>query len=144
MENLTIGQLASGVGISLETIRYYERIGLMPAPARTRGGHRHYAASHVRRLAFIRRARELGFGIEDIRALLELAEPDRGSCGEVQKIAALHLENVRAKLADLAKMESLLAKTVAQCSGIRSAACPILDMLDTPTNGAGRRVQVAE
>jgi MerR family transcriptional regulator, mercuric resistance operon regulatory protein len=136
MEKLTIGKLANSAGISLETVRYYERIGLMPKPGRTDAGHRNYAAAHVRQLTFIRRARELGFAIEDIRALLELAEPDRVSCGEVQKIAARHLHNVRSKLADLAKMEKLLAKTVAQCSGNRSPACPVLEMLDTPQNGA--------
>ena len=136
MEKLTIGKLANSAGINLETIRYYERIGLMPEPGRTECGHRNYAAGHVRRLTFIRRARELGFALEDIRALLELAEPGRVSCGEVQKIAARHLHNVRSKLADLAKMEKLLAKTVAQCSGNRSPACPVLEMLDTPQNGA--------
>jgi MerR family mercuric resistance operon transcriptional regulator len=97
VEKLTIGRLADGAGVNLETIRYYERIGLMPKPGRTEGGHRNYASAHVRRLTFIRRARELGFAIEDIRALLDLAEPGRVSCGEVQKIAALHLHNVRAK-----------------------------------------------
>ena len=102
----------------------------MPEPGRTDGGHRNYAAAHVRRLTFIRRARELRFSIEDIRALLELAEPGRVSCGEVQKIAALHLHSVRTKLADLAKMEKLLANTVAQCSGNRSPTCPVLEMLD--------------
>ena len=136
MEKLTIGKLANSAGINLETVRYYERIGLMPEPGRTDGGHRNYAAMHVRRLTFIRRARELGFAIEDIRTLLELAEPGRVSCSEVQKIAARHLHNVRSKLADLAKMEKLLAKTVAQCSGNRSPACPIIEMLDTPRNGA--------
>ena len=75
MEKLTIGRLADGAGVNLETIRYYERIGLMPKPGRTEGGHRNYASAHVRRLTFIRRARELGFAIEDIRALLDLAEP---------------------------------------------------------------------
>ena len=136
MEKLTIGKVANSAGINLETIRYYERIGLMPEPGRTGSGHRNYAAGHVRRLTFIRRARELGFTIEDIRALLELAEPGRVSCGEVQKIAARHLHNVRSKLADLAKMEQLLAKTVAQCSGDRASACPVLEMLDTPQNRA--------
>ena len=132
MEKLTIGKLANSAGINLETIRYYERIGLMPKPGRTDAGHRNYAAAHVRRLTFIRRARELGFALEDIRTLLELAEPGRVSCGAVQKIAARHLHNVRLKLADLAKMEQLLAKTVAQCGGNRSSACPVLEMLDTP------------
>ena len=93
MEKLTIGKLANSAGTNLETVRYYERIGLMPEPGRTEGGHRNYAAAHVRRLTFIRRARELGFAIEDIRALLELAEPGRVSCGEVQKIAAHHLHD---------------------------------------------------
>jgi len=87
MEKLTIGKLANSAGINLETVRYYERIGLMPEPGRTEKGHRNYAAAHLRRLTFIRRARELGFAIEDIRALLALAEPGRVSCGEVQKIA---------------------------------------------------------
>ena len=136
MEKLTIGKLANSAGINLETIRYYERIGLMPEPGRTECGHRNYAAGHVRRLTFIRRARELGFALEDIRALLELAEPGRVSCGEVQKIAARHLHNVRSKLADLARMEHLLAKTVAQCGGARASACPVLEMLDPPQNGA--------
>ena len=135
MEKLTIGKLANSAGINLETVRYYERIGLMPEPGRTDGGHRNYATVHVRRLTFIRRARELGFALEDIRTLLELAEPGRVSCGEVQKIAARHLHNVRSKLADLAKMEKLLANTVAQCSGNPSSACPVLEMLDTPQNG---------
>jgi MerR family mercuric resistance operon transcriptional regulator len=136
MEKLTIGRLATNAGINLETIRYYERIGLMPEPGRTECGHRSYAAAHVRRLAFIRRARELGFALEDIRTLLELAEPGRVSCGQVQKLAARHLHTVRSKLADLAKMEKLLAKTVAQCSRDGSSACPVLEMLDAPQNGA--------
>jgi MerR family mercuric resistance operon transcriptional regulator len=136
MEKLTIGKLANSAGINLETIRYYERIGLMPEPGRTEKGHRNYAAAHLRRLTFIRRARELGFAIEDIRALLALAEPGRVSCGEVQKIAARHLHNVRSKLADLARMEQLLAKTVGQCGGSGASACPVLEMLDPPQNAA--------
>ena len=130
MQGLTIGKLANGAGVNLETIRYYERIGLMPEPGRTRGGHRNYDVMHIRRLAFIRRARELGFTLDSIRALLELAEPRRSSCGEVRKIAAVHLESVRTKLTDLLKMEKLLAKTVAECSINDSPNCPVLEMLD--------------
>ena len=139
MSDLTISKLAEGAGVHLETVRYYERIGLMPEPGRTRGGHRSYAATHVRRLRFIRRARELGFTLDDIRTLLELAEPGRASCGEVQKIASLHLQSVRAKLADLARMERLLTDTVTQCSGDGSLACPVLEMLDAPQSVAGRQ-----
>ena len=127
MEKLTIGRLANSAGTYLETIRYYERIGLMPEPGAPR-----VVIATTQRRAYD----DLRFAIEDIRALLELAEPGRMSCGEVQRIAALHFHNVRAKLADLAKMEKLLAKTVAQCRGKRSRACPVLEMLDTPQNGA--------
>lgn len=127
---LTIGKLAFAAGVNLETVRYYERIGLMPKPARTNSGHRAYEEAHVRRLAFIRRARELGFGIDDIRALLALAEPARGSCAEVRGIAQAHLDEVPAKLADLAKLERILAETIARCSGDPAPPCPVLDMLD--------------
>jgi MerR family mercuric resistance operon transcriptional regulator len=130
MRELTIGKLASAAGVNLETVRYYERIKLMPAPDRTKGGHRAYEEAHVRRLAFIRRARELGFSIEDIRALLALAEPVRDSCSQVREIAVAHLDEVRAKLADLAKLERILAETVARCSGGAAPQCPVLDMLE--------------
>jgi len=130
---LTIGRLAAVSGVNLETIRYYERIGIMPAPARTVGGHRLYDDNHRRRLTFIRRSRELGFGIGEIRALLDLAAPQRRSCEEVRVLAAAHLADVRAKLADLARLEALLADTVGRCERRRSApSCPVLDMLEAP------------
>lgn len=132
MQPLKIGGLAAAAGVNFETVRYYERIGLMPPPARTASGHRAYETAHVSRLAFIRRARELGFSIEDIRALLALAEPSRVSCGEVREIARAHLDEVRAKLADLARLEGILAATIAQCSGDLAPSCPVLDMLATP------------
>ena len=133
VRGLTIGKLAAAAGVNLETVRYYERIKLMPPPARTEGGHRSYDEEHTRRLAFIRRARELGFSIEEIRALLALAVPEHVSCAEVQKIAEAHLTEVRAKLADLSKLEGILAETVARCSGDPSPSCPVLDMLDART-----------
>lgn len=129
---LSIGQIAAAAGINLETVRYYERIGLMPPPARTEGGHRAYDPAHVRRLAFIRQARALGFGIEDIRTLLALAAPGHRSCGEVRDVAAAHLSEVRAKLARLARLERILSNTVERCSGAPTPACPVLDMLDAP------------
>lgn len=131
MQPFTIGRLASAARVNLETVRYYERIGLMPPPARTASGHRAYEQEDLKRLAFIRRARELGFSIEDIRALLALAEPCRVSCGEVREIARTHLDDVRAKLADLTKLEGILAATIAQCSGDPAPSCPVLDMLAT-------------
>lgn len=131
MQSLTIGRLAAATGVNLETVRYYERIGLMPPPARTASGHRAYEQAHVRRLSFIRRARELGFSIEQIRALLALAEPSRASCAEVRVIARTHLDEVREKLSDLAKLERILAETVSHCSGDPAPSCPVLDMLAT-------------
>src|SRR5262249_10289347 len=96
------------------------------------GGHRLYASSHRRRLSFIRRGRELGFGIEAIRALLALAEPGRRTCGEVQPIAEAHLGEVRAKIADLARLERILADTVRRCEpGAEAPSCPVLEMLET-------------
>ena len=132
-QGLTIGRLARQSGVNLETIRYYERIGLMPEPGRTEGGHRLYEEPHRRRLTFIRRARELGFTIEAIRALLDLAEPRRRSCDEVRGIAAAHLDDVRAKIADLARLEAILADTVGRCEGGASTpSCPVLDLLEAP------------
>lgn len=131
MLSFTIGRLSSAAGVNLETVRYYERIGLMPPPARTASGHRVYEQAHLKRLAFIRRARELGFSIEDIRTLLALAEPSQVSCANVREIAQTHLEEVRAKLVDLTRLESILASTIARCSGDPAPSCPVLDMLTT-------------
>ncbi|MGA8172923.1 MAG: helix-turn-helix domain-containing protein [Methylocystis sp.] len=127
---VTIGQLARAAGVNLETVRYYERIALMPRPDRTEGGHRAYDSGHIRRLAFIRRARELGFGIENIRALLTAVEPGHASCAEVREIASARLAEVRIKLADLARLERILSETISKCGGDQSPACPVFDMLD--------------
>jgi MerR family mercuric resistance operon transcriptional regulator len=127
---MPIGELSRRTGCNIETIRYYERIGLLPAPPR-RGRYRSYGPPDVSRLRFVRRGRELGFSLDEIRALLELAAPQRRACDEVRVIAAAHLADVRAKLADLKRLEAVLADTVAQCRG-RSAApsCPVLDVLE--------------
>jgi MerR family mercuric resistance operon transcriptional regulator len=126
---LSIGRLAALTGVHLETVRYYERIGLMPVPERTDGGHRVYAEAHRRHLAFVQRARKLGFSIEDIRALLALAEPQRRSCREVEAIASAHLQNVRSKIADLRRLEDLLQATVSHC-GSNGPSCPVLEILE--------------
>ena len=129
---LTIGALARETGVNLETVRYYERIGLMPAPARTDGGHRLYEAEHRRRLMFIRRARDLGFGIDQVRALLALSSAEQPCC-EVRALAAEHLQAVRAKLADLQRLETVLAETVERCDGtLGTSECAVLAMLDEP------------
>ncbi|GIK80985.1 MAG: MerR family transcriptional regulator [Alphaproteobacteria bacterium] len=132
-EALAIGELSRLTGVNIETIRYYEKIKLLPAPLRTEGGHRLYGPRERRMLAFIRRARELGFTLDEIRALLELGAPGSASCAEVKAIAAHHLDDIRAKIADLKKLERLLASTIAKCSGRKVPECPVVDILDIPS-----------
>jgi MerR family mercuric resistance operon transcriptional regulator len=126
---LTIGELSQRTTVTVETIRYYERIGLLPRPPRTRGGHRSFGIEICRTLAFIKRSRELGFGLEDIRTLLSL-RGSHGPCRDVKPIAQRHLESVRAKLLDLKKLEAVLAAAVERCPDDASADCPVLDSLD--------------
>ncbi len=127
---LSIGELSRRTGVNIETIRYYERIKMLPAPPRTASGRRVYSAMELRILVFIRRSRELGFSPDEIRALLRLGAPGTASCSEVKEIAAHHLEDIRSKLGDLKKLERLLANTVARCSGKKAPDCPVLDILD--------------
>jgi MerR family mercuric resistance operon transcriptional regulator len=129
-EGLTIGNLSKLTGVNIETIRYYERIKMLPAPSRTASRRRIYGPTETRMLAFIRRSRELGFSLDEIRALLCLGAPAMASCGEVKQVAARHLHDIRAKIADLAKLERILARTIARCSGEKVPECPVLDILD--------------
>lgn len=129
-DGIPIGELSRLTGVNIETIRYYEKIRMLRPPPRTEGGRRIYGPTEARVLAFIRRGRQLGFGLEDIRALLALGGPGKASCADVRKIAAHHLDDIRIKIADLRKLESLLAKTIAQCSGNSVPECPVLDILD--------------
>lgn len=135
-ESVAIGELSRLTGVHVETIRYYEKIYMLPAPPRTRGGRRVYGSSHMRMLAFIRRARELGFTLDEVRALLSLAGPDRNSCAEVREIAAAHLDGVRAKLANLMRLETILAQTIARCAQGSPPTCPVLDMLETTSRAS--------
>src|SRR5262245_65197075 len=105
LEHAPIGELARRSGVNIETIRYYERIGLLPRPWRTASGYRHYGEVDVRRLAFIRRSRELGFSLEQVRELLDLAQDQGRTCAEVRAVAETQLASVRSKLADLRRME---------------------------------------
>jgi MerR family mercuric resistance operon transcriptional regulator len=125
---LAIGATARRTGVPIETIRYYERIGLIAPPARN-GTYRAYRAADIARLSFIRRARELGFTIEAIRALLGIAGDDRTDCAAVQSIGSAHLADIRARIADLAAMEAVLSRTIAQCGAGDGAACPLIEAL---------------
>ena len=129
-ETFAIGELSRLAGVNIETIRYYERIKMLPAPPRTASGRRVYSAMEFRILVFIRRSRELGFSPDQIRALLRLGAPGTASCSEVKEIATHHLQDIRSKLGDLNKLERLLANTVARCSGKKAPDCPVLEILD--------------
>jgi MerR family mercuric resistance operon transcriptional regulator len=132
MRPLTIGTLAKASRVHLETVRYYERIGLMPKPSRTASNYRNYEPEHIERLCFIRRAREIGFSTGEIKELLALAEPGRASCAEVQTLATVHLDEVRAKIIDLCRLEAILARALERCFAGTAPVCPVLDMLASP------------
>ncbi len=127
---IQIGELARRSGCHVETIRYYERIKLLPSPTRSAGHYRLYTLDDVRRLGFIRRARELGFRLEEVRALLALStHDDRMACAEVRQLAAGHLSEVRAKITDLRAMERVLADAVRRCDAGELPGCPLIDSL---------------
>ena len=128
-DDIPIGELSRRTGCNIETIRYYERIGVLPPPRRN-GRYRSFDAGDVARLVFVRRARELGFTLDEVRALLKLAAADdRGSCAEVREISVAHLSDVRARIADLRAMERVLAAAVRQCDAGQQPGCPLIDAL---------------
>ena len=126
---MKISEAALASGCHLETIRYYERIGLMPHPGRTGSGYRAYAPSDVERLRFITRGRDLGFSLEEIRSLLRLAQDPALSCAEVDSVARQHLGDIQARIADLQRMASELERTIGSCHGGQRGACTILEAL---------------
>ncbi len=123
------GELANRSGCNLETIRYYEKIGLLKPPERTASGHRLYSRDDQARLGFILRGRDLGFSIGELKSLLTLVDSHDYSCGEVLELTDGHLASVRQKIIDLKKLERTLADVSAQCDGGDVPGCPIIDAL---------------
>lgn len=124
-----IGKLSSTTGVKVPTIRFYEQIGLLPPPPRTASDRRLYDDAAVRRLSFIRHARQLGFDLDSIRSLLDLSDhPDR-SCGEAKAIAARHLADVKEKIAGLQALRTELSRMTAECAGGRVSACKVIEVL---------------
>ena len=121
--------LSRATGCNLETIRYYENIGVLPEPPRNPNGYRCYDDAHVSRLNFIMRARDLGFSLEEVRSLLALVDGGINTCAEVQKLANGHVENVRNKIADLSRIEGVLSETIEKCSGENVPECAVIDAL---------------
>jgi MerR family transcriptional regulator, mercuric resistance operon regulatory protein len=136
----SIGALSRESAVNIETIRYYEKTGAMPKPARSAGGYRMYTADHLKRLTFIRRGRELGFSLDELRELLRLVDGHAYICAEVRALTLDHVAGIRRKIADLRRLERVMATIVAQCSGRKIPDCPVIDALfQPPANGAAGR-----
>ena len=127
--DFTIGDLARETGCKVQTIRYYEEIGLMPEPARTAGNQRRYGQRHVDRLAFIRHSRELGFPLDAIRQLLSLADHPEQSCASADLIARAQLQNVERRIGRLQALKTELERMIEQCAGGKVRDCRVIEVL---------------
>jgi Cu(I)-responsive transcriptional regulator len=125
--HLTIGRLAEATGTNVETVRYYERAGLIAPPARTSGNYRSYRTEDLERLRFIRRTRQLGFSLEEVRALLDMARQRDRDCATVDELAKRHLSDIDRKIDDLKALRRELAGVISSCAGGTMAECRILD-----------------
>ena len=126
---MKIGQVSAASGCQIETIRYYERIGLLKAPARTEAGYRHYTDADVDRLRFVARGRALGFSLEEIASLLRLAQDEGLSCDDVDRLARAHLADVQQRVGDLLRIQEELQRTIEECRGTQRSQCSILQAL---------------
>ena len=131
---MKISEAAAASGCHLETIRYYERVGLVPRPTRTGSGYRAYTPADVERLRFISRGRELGFSLEEIRSLLRLDDDPKLKCGDVDALARAHLVEIRQRIEELLRMANELERVIVQCAGGERGACTILGTLRRPPN----------
>jgi MerR family mercuric resistance operon transcriptional regulator len=125
----SIGDLARRAGCRVETVRYYEREGLMPDPPRSEGGHRIYDADHMKRLSFIRRARQLGFTLDQVRSLLGLADSGDYTCADVKSATLSHREDIRGRIADLERLDAALTGLAKACDGNLGQDCAIFEAL---------------
>ncbi len=126
---LTRGELAAQTGCNIETIRYYEQIGLLPPPPRSQGGHRLYGEDLRKRLGFIRRSRDLGFTLDETRGLLRLVDGGNYTCAQVEGLAREHVREIQRKILDLRKLKRALEEMASQCGGETVPSCPIIDAL---------------
>lgn len=129
MAHYSRGMLAKKTGVNIETIRYYENIALLPDPPRTAGGHRIYDQVLLKRLSFIRRCRELGFTIEELRDLLDLVDRGDYSCADILQSTKAHLNQISGKIKDLKRMQKTLKSISSKCSGKDVPDCPVIEAL---------------
>lgn len=132
---MRIGELAAATGCRVVTIRYYERAGILPPPARAANNYRVYDEAHLQRLRFVRRTRELGFSLDEVRMLLGLVDGGDYTCEDMRCVAQGHLEEVRARLQDLRRMEAALAELVGRCTGGATPDCSMLEALFADPGG---------
>ncbi len=128
-KNYSIGQVAKIVQINIETIRYYERMSIIPKPGRSAGNQRVYEENHINRLSYIRRSRELGFSLKEIMALIALDDADELTCSKVHLVATAHLKQVEAKISDLQEISHTLTSLTEKCSRGEKPDCPITQAL---------------
>ena len=133
---MKISDAAAASGCHPETIRYYERIGLLPRTGRTDSGYRQFTAADVAKLRFVTRGRDLGFSLEEIGSLLALAQAPALSCEEVDRLARVHLQDIRQRMQDLQRMASELERTIESCQTGKRAECTILETLRQPVANA--------
>ncbi|MDR6871882.1 DNA-binding transcriptional regulator, MerR family [Bosea sp. OK403] len=129
MEQMPIGALSEATGVKVPTIRFYEEIGLLPAPIRTQSNRRSYGDAHLQRLRFIRHARDLGFAVDDIRELLAMAAEPQASCDRADSIAQRHLADVERRIAQLQSLRGELQRMVGECQHGRVAECRVIESL---------------
>ena len=126
---LSRGEMAARAGCNIETVRYYEQVGMLPPPPRSEGGHRIYGLVFLKRLLFIRRMRALGFTLDEIRGLLRLVDGGNYTCAQVEALARAHIAEIRRKIADLRRLETTLRAMVSRCTGDEIPECPVIDAL---------------
>lgn len=135
---MQIGELSQQTGVNIETIRYYERVGVLPVPARQVNGRRSYTEADARRLAFVRHARELGFDLAAIRVLLALQEQPEATCENATRIAQGQLEEVEARVARLLNLRDELSRMVGECRQGRVSECRVIEALASSGNSRAR------
>ncbi|MGQ7847020.1 MerR family transcriptional regulator [Granulosicoccus sp. 3-233] len=132
-----IGEMSRRTGVNVETVRYYEKIGLMPKPNRSEGGNRLYNDEQLQRLFFIKRCRGIGFSQSEIRALLAMVDHEDVTCAEVHSITTAHVADIRQKIKDLRKLERVLTHMADECSRGDVPECPIIEALFDPETQSG-------